>query len=242
MAVFALQLFADAFGFGADTALRNRHAHSEDGAVPSDDCARSSYAEYCIVHFAGMSSEARARTSATREIHYHPQQLRTRPSRRQARADHRRRHGPRQGDRRPLPRTRRRSRHLRPPSRRARGDGAGIRAALRSRPSASQQCDIRSADSVEAMMDRIWADGPLDSLVNNAAGNFLAQSEKLSSRAIDAVLNTCLHGTAYCTVAAGRAGSTPDDRASSSPFSRCRRCTARPSPCPTPWPRPASTR
>jgi NAD(P)-dependent dehydrogenase (short-subunit alcohol dehydrogenase family) len=67
-----------------------------------------------------------------------------------------------------------------------------------------QRCDIRSAESVEAMMDRIWADGPLDILVNNAAGNFLAQSEKLSSRAIDAVLNTCLHGTAYCTVAAGR--------------------------------------
>lgn len=65
-------------------------------------------------------------------------------------------------------------------------------------------CDIRTADSVEAMMDRIWSTAPLDILVNNAAGNFIAQSHKLSPRAIDAVLNTCLHGTAYCTVAAGR--------------------------------------
>ncbi len=67
-----------------------------------------------------------------------------------------------------------------------------------------EQCDIRSAEAVEAMMDRIFAQAPLDILVNNAAGNFIAQSHKLSPRAIDAVLNTCLHGTAYCTVAAGR--------------------------------------
>jgi NAD(P)-dependent dehydrogenase (short-subunit alcohol dehydrogenase family) len=67
-----------------------------------------------------------------------------------------------------------------------------------------EQCDIRQADAVEAMMDRICAHAPLDILINNAAGNFLAQSHRLSPRAIDAVLNTCLHGTAYCTVAAGR--------------------------------------
>ncbi len=65
-------------------------------------------------------------------------------------------------------------------------------------------CDIRSADSVEAMFDRLWTTAPLDILVNNAAGNFIAQSHKLSPRAIDAVLNTCLHGTGYCTIAAGR--------------------------------------
>ena len=72
------------------------------------------------------------------------------------------------------------------------------------RPVQTETCDIRAADSVEAMMDRICAAAPLDILVNNAAGNFLAQSHYLSPRAIDAVLNTCLHGTAYCTVAAGR--------------------------------------
>ncbi len=65
-------------------------------------------------------------------------------------------------------------------------------------------CDVRDAAAVEAMMDAIWAAGPLDALVNNAAGNFIAQTHKLSPRAIDAILNTVLHGAAYCTVAAGR--------------------------------------
>lgn len=67
-----------------------------------------------------------------------------------------------------------------------------------------EQCDIRDAAAVETMMENIVARKPLDILVNNAAGNFLAQSHKLSSRALDAVLNTCVHGTAYCTVAAGK--------------------------------------
>jgi len=69
---------------------------------------------------------------------------------------------------------------------------------------AAEQCDVRSAEAVEAMMDRIWQTGPLDILVNNAAGNFLAQTHKLSPRAIDSVLNIVLHGAAYCTVACGR--------------------------------------
>jgi NAD(P)-dependent dehydrogenase (short-subunit alcohol dehydrogenase family) len=67
-----------------------------------------------------------------------------------------------------------------------------------------EQCDVRSAEAVEAMMDRIWESGPLDTLVNNAAGNFLAQTHRLSPRAIDAVLGIVLHGSAYCTVACGR--------------------------------------
>jgi len=48
------------------------------------------------------------------------------------------------------------------------------------------QCDVRSADQVESMMSRIWERGPLDVLVNNAAANFIARTEKLSPRAIDA--------------------------------------------------------
>ncbi|MCB1511745.1 MAG: SDR family oxidoreductase [Hyphomicrobiaceae bacterium] len=68
----------------------------------------------------------------------------------------------------------------------------------------TQTCDIRNAEQVDAMMDRIWADGPLDILVNNAAGNFIARTETLSPRAVDAILNTVVHGTAYTTVAAGR--------------------------------------
>src|SRR3984957_5256911 len=65
-------------------------------------------------------------------------------------------------------------------------------------------CDVREAASVDAMMERIWADAPLDVLVNNAAANFIARTEKLSPRAIDAVLGIVLHGSFYCTVACGR--------------------------------------
>lgn len=65
-------------------------------------------------------------------------------------------------------------------------------------------CDIRSADAVEKMMDEIWRRRPLDALVNNAGANFVAQTHQLSPRAIDSILNICLHGTAYCTIAAGR--------------------------------------
>ncbi|HYM31634.1 MAG TPA: SDR family oxidoreductase [Candidatus Cybelea sp.] len=65
-------------------------------------------------------------------------------------------------------------------------------------------CDVRDASAVESMMDAIWRDGPLDVLVNNAAGNFIAQSHKLSPRALDSVLGIVLHGSGYCTFACGR--------------------------------------
>src|SRR5271168_1912502 len=35
-------------------------------------------------------------------------------------------------------------------------------------------CDVREADQVEAMMERIWSDAPLTGLVNNAAANFIS--------------------------------------------------------------------
>jgi NAD(P)-dependent dehydrogenase (short-subunit alcohol dehydrogenase family) len=65
-------------------------------------------------------------------------------------------------------------------------------------------CDVRDAASVDAMVEKIWTDAPLDVLVNNAAANFIARTEKLSPRAIDAVLDIVLHGSFYCTVACGR--------------------------------------
>ena len=65
-------------------------------------------------------------------------------------------------------------------------------------------CDMRDATQVEAMMDAIWEAGPLDLLVNNAAANFIARTDKLSARAVDAVLGVVLHGSFYCTIAAGR--------------------------------------
>jgi NAD(P)-dependent dehydrogenase (short-subunit alcohol dehydrogenase family) len=64
--------------------------------------------------------------------------------------------------------------------------------------------DIRDPDGVERMMDWAFADGPIDILVNNAAGNFIAKTETLSHRAVDSVLGIVLHGTTYCTLAAGR--------------------------------------
>jgi NAD(P)-dependent dehydrogenase (short-subunit alcohol dehydrogenase family) len=65
-------------------------------------------------------------------------------------------------------------------------------------------CDIRDADAIDQMMSKIWAKAPLDVLVNNAAANFIARTESLSPRAIDAVLNIVLHGSLYCTANVGR--------------------------------------
>jgi NAD(P)-dependent dehydrogenase (short-subunit alcohol dehydrogenase family) len=65
-------------------------------------------------------------------------------------------------------------------------------------------CDVRDAAAVDAMLEKIWAVRPLDALVNNAAGNFIARTEELSPRAIDAVLNIVLHGSAYMTVGCGK--------------------------------------
>jgi len=65
-------------------------------------------------------------------------------------------------------------------------------------------CDIRDPAAVEAMLAQIWAERPLDGLVNNAAGNFISRTETLSPRAIDAVLGIVLHGTAYVTVGCGK--------------------------------------
>ncbi|HVI10401.1 MAG TPA: SDR family oxidoreductase [Candidatus Binatia bacterium] len=65
-------------------------------------------------------------------------------------------------------------------------------------------CDVRNAEAVEAMIDSIWKDGPLDILVNNAAGNFIARTEELSPRAWDAVIGIVLMGTLNCTLACGR--------------------------------------
>ena len=64
--------------------------------------------------------------------------------------------------------------------------------------------DIRVATAVEEMVDRIWATGPLDGLVNNAAGNFISPTKDLSPRAFDAIANIVLHGTFYMTNACGK--------------------------------------
>jgi NAD(P)-dependent dehydrogenase (short-subunit alcohol dehydrogenase family) len=75
-------------------------------------------------------------------------------------------------------------------------------------------CDIRDPEAVAAMFGTVWEHfGTVDALVNNAAGNFASPTERLSHRAVDAVLGIVLHGTFYCTlecgkrwIAAGRGG------------------------------------
>jgi NAD(P)-dependent dehydrogenase (short-subunit alcohol dehydrogenase family) len=66
------------------------------------------------------------------------------------------------------------------------------------------RCDIRDGAAVDAMMDAVWGEAPIDVLVNNAAATFIAQSEHMSFRAADAILAPTLHGTMYCTLAAGK--------------------------------------
>jgi NAD(P)-dependent dehydrogenase (short-subunit alcohol dehydrogenase family) len=65
-------------------------------------------------------------------------------------------------------------------------------------------CDVRNLDAVETMIETIWKAGPLDILVNNAAGNFIARTEELSPRAFESVIGIVLLGTLHCTMACGR--------------------------------------
>ena len=66
------------------------------------------------------------------------------------------------------------------------------------------RCDIRDGAAVDAMLEAIWREGPLDVLVNNAAATFIAQTEQMSFRAADAILAPTLHGAMYCTLGAGK--------------------------------------
>lgn len=66
-------------------------------------------------------------------------------------------------------------------------------------------CDIRDPQQVDALIERAWAwKGGVDILVNNAAGNIASPTERLSHRAVDAVLGIVLHGSFYCTLALGK--------------------------------------
>jgi len=65
--------------------------------------------------------------------------------------------------------------------------------------------DVREPDEVEKLVAHaISRFGKVDSLVNNAAGNFLVTSEDLTPNGFDAVVKTVLHGSVYCTLAVGR--------------------------------------
>ena len=65
--------------------------------------------------------------------------------------------------------------------------------------------DIRDAQAVEAMVQRIWDDaGPLTGLVNNAAGNFISPTKDLTPNGFNAIANIVFHGSFYVTHAVGR--------------------------------------
>ena len=64
--------------------------------------------------------------------------------------------------------------------------------------------DIRDAQAVDAMVEEVFAGGPLTALVNNAAGNFISRTEDMSTRGFDAIAGIVLHGSFYVTHAVGR--------------------------------------
>jgi NAD(P)-dependent dehydrogenase (short-subunit alcohol dehydrogenase family) len=68
----------------------------------------------------------------------------------------------------------------------------------------ARPCDVRDAAAVDEMMATIWEQGPLDVLMNNAAGNFLGRTEELSLRAFESVIGIVLLGTLHTTLACGR--------------------------------------
>jgi NAD(P)-dependent dehydrogenase (short-subunit alcohol dehydrogenase family) len=68
----------------------------------------------------------------------------------------------------------------------------------------SHPCDVKDAAAVEEMIAKIWAQAPLDILMNNAAGNFLARTEDLSLGAFQSVIGIVLMGTLHTTMACGR--------------------------------------
>lgn len=66
-------------------------------------------------------------------------------------------------------------------------------------------CDIRKYDEVELLIKTTEAEfGQIHGVLNNAAGNFISPTEKLSHRAFDIIVDIVLKGTYYMTLAAGK--------------------------------------
>jgi NAD(P)-dependent dehydrogenase (short-subunit alcohol dehydrogenase family) len=67
------------------------------------------------------------------------------------------------------------------------------------------QCDVRNYDEVEAMLKNVLnAFGQVDVLLNNAAGNFISPTERLSAHAFDTIIDIVLKGSKNCTLAFGK--------------------------------------
>lgn len=66
-------------------------------------------------------------------------------------------------------------------------------------------CDVRNYEEVEAMwQEAVMHFGQIDGLLNNAAGNFISPTERLSHRAFDTVVDIVLKGSYNCTLAGGK--------------------------------------
>lgn len=66
-------------------------------------------------------------------------------------------------------------------------------------------CDIRKYEEIENVIAKAEAEfGTITGVVNNAAGNFISPTERLSHRAFDIVVDIVLKGTYYTTLAAGK--------------------------------------
>ncbi len=63
------------------------------------------------------------------------------------------------------------------------------------------QCDVRNYDEVEAMVKASVDEfGSVDVLLNNAAGNFISPTERLSAHAFDTIIDIVLKGSKNCTL------------------------------------------
>lgn len=66
-------------------------------------------------------------------------------------------------------------------------------------------CDVRDLAQVEAMRDKaLERFGKVDVLLNNAAGNFISPTERLSANAIKTIIDIVLMGTVNCTMTFGK--------------------------------------
>lgn len=67
------------------------------------------------------------------------------------------------------------------------------------------QCDVRHYDQVEEMLAAVLKNfGKVDVLLNNAAGNFISPTERLSANAFDTIIDIVLKGSKNCTLAFGK--------------------------------------
>ncbi len=67
------------------------------------------------------------------------------------------------------------------------------------------QCDVRNPEEIEAVLkSSIETFGGVHGLLNNAAGNFISPTERLSANAFSTIIDIVLKGTANCTMAFGK--------------------------------------